>query len=93
MAQIQRDWACNKRTDAQTTAPRAHKTTCQRVNDDKPNQVDLDKIVFDFASTRYPSNDSNGNKIEALDYWKYMYAMGEKKDGLTLLALEVFSCP
>ncbi|GAA5971713.1 hypothetical protein JCM21900_003560 [Sporobolomyces salmonicolor] len=85
MAKMKREWARNKRNTPKTT-----RELMSEVDDD---QMDLDKIVYNFASGRHPDSNSEGKEIVALQYWKQLYAIGEHKEGLTELALDVFGCP
>ncbi|GAA5946725.1 hypothetical protein JCM1841_005391 [Sporobolomyces salmonicolor] len=89
MAKMKREWARNKRVSSANT-PKTTRELMSEVDDD---QMDLDKIVYNFASGRHPDTDSEGKEIVALQYWKQLYAIGEHKEGLTELALDVFGCP
>ncbi|GAA5881864.1 hypothetical protein JCM1840_006820 [Sporobolomyces johnsonii] len=89
MAKLRREWACNKRASSSKTS----KTTRELMSEVDDDQMDLDKIVYHFASSRHPDTDSEGKDIVALSYWKQLYAIGEHKEGLKQLALDIFSCP
>ncbi|GAA5936573.1 hypothetical protein JCM1841_002525 [Sporobolomyces salmonicolor] len=89
MAKMKREWARNKRVSLSNT-PKMTRELMSEVDDD---QMDLDKIIYNFASGRHPDTDSEGKEIVALQYWKQLYTIGEHKEGLTELALDVFGCP
>ncbi|GAA5942316.1 hypothetical protein JCM1841_005384 [Sporobolomyces salmonicolor] len=63
------------------------------MREDNNNQVNLDKIIYNIASAKHATTNSDGNNIVAPNYWKQLYALGENKDGLMQLALNIFGCP
>ncbi|GAA5873734.1 hypothetical protein JCM1840_003017 [Sporobolomyces johnsonii] len=84
--------AQNRRASSSSSSS-TYKSALARMHEGAEDQIDLDKIVYNFATTKHTSTDSEGNAVVALDYWKQMYAMGETKEGLTQLALDIFGCP
>ncbi|GAA5881439.1 hypothetical protein JCM1840_002893 [Sporobolomyces johnsonii] len=62
-------------------------------DDDDDINLDLDNIVQDFATAKRARTDGNGQRWNALEYWKRQYAAGEMHEGLTELALDIFGCP
>ncbi|GAA5907401.1 hypothetical protein JCM5296_002186 [Sporobolomyces johnsonii] len=68
-------------------------STLELMDEEDGIEIDLKKIVYNFASARHPRTDAEGNRLVALDYWKRQWADGEKREGLTELALDVFGCP
>ncbi|GAA5882363.1 hypothetical protein JCM1840_000191, partial [Sporobolomyces johnsonii] len=71
----------------------SQKNAHPRMHELRAEQLDLDKIVYNFASTGHPDTDSEGNDIMVPEYWKQLYALGEMEEGLTMLVLDVFGCP
>ncbi|GAA5919389.1 hypothetical protein JCM5296_000211, partial [Sporobolomyces johnsonii] len=91
-AQIRRDWAQIKRAGT-TTGRGGIKSTLELMDEEDNEEIDLSKIIYNFAVAKHTRVDSEGNPVIALDYWKRQYLAGEKREGLTMLALDIFGCP